>query len=96
MRELSCQCVTKCKYLLVSLFLVITQKKLVEWGERPTFLMTEVLHRQLLIKSLSSAVSYTQSHDHEAQCGNNKPQDPYYFTLVTTSHVVEKNSTEER
>ena len=28
----------------------------VEWGERPTFLMTEVLHRRLLIKSLSTAV----------------------------------------
>lgn len=49
----------------------------VEWGERPTFLTTEVLHRRPLIKSLSTAVSYTQSHDHEAQCGNNKPQDPY-------------------
>lgn len=49
-----------------------------EWGERPTFLMTEVLHRPWLIKSLSSAVSYTQSHDLDAQCRNNKPQDPSY------------------
>ena len=49
----------------------------VEWGEGPTFLMTKVLHRRLLIKSLSTAVSYTQSHDHEAQCGNNKPQDSH-------------------
>lgn len=58
-----------------------------EWGERPTFLMTEVLHRQLLIKSLSTTVSYTQSRDHEVQCGNNKPQVSYYFTLVTSSYV---------
>lgn len=34
-----------------------------ERGERATFFMTEV---QLLIKSLSSAVFYIQSHDHEA------------------------------
>lgn len=47
----------------------------VEWGERSTFLMT--FHRPLPIKSLSTAVSYAQSHDHEAQYGNNKPQSPY-------------------
>lgn len=40
-----------------------------EWGERPTFLMTKVLHRQILIKSLSTAVCYTQTNDHEAPCG---------------------------
>lgn len=40
-----------------------------EWGERPTFLTTEVLHRRLLRKSLSTAVDYTRSHDHEAQSG---------------------------
>lgn len=39
--------------------------------------MTGVLHRRVLIKSLSTAVYYTQSHDHEAHCGNNKPQDSY-------------------
>ena len=41
----------------------------VEWGERRTFLMTKVLHRRLLIKSLSTAVCYTQTNDHEAPCG---------------------------
>lgn len=41
----------------------------VEWGERPTFLMTKVLHRQILIKSLSTAVCYTQTNDHETLCG---------------------------
>lgn len=45
-----------------------------EWGERPKFLMTEVLHSRLLIKSLSTAY-YTQSHDHETQRGKDKAQD---------------------
>lgn len=44
---------------------MITEEIHMEWGERPTFLMTGVLHRRVLIKSLSTAVYYTQSHDHD-------------------------------
>lgn len=74
--KLSCH-VSKCKCPLVFLCLLIIEEIHMKWGERPTFLMIEVLHRQLLIKSLSTAVYYTQSHDHEAHCGNTKPQDSY-------------------
>lgn len=55
--------------------LVIRGEIHMEWGERPTFLTTEMLHRRLLRKSLSTAVDCSQSHDQEAQGGNKKPPD---------------------